>query len=668
MQDQIAGFMVPRMGEMIRSYVSSVVHDKMQEINRRIEASLSQNRFLLWVRSRASGRSMAELAMADTQRLDIVDIYLIRRGSGELIHHWQRREANDNAPPAGDASALPAPGRGRSMVPVGGPRGAVLAGSNRDTLVSGFLTAITAFAEEAFEADKESLRTLDLDDHRIYIRGVPYYLLAVRCRGTAPAAIEQLFDDELIRVLGEHQRIEQASLEDTSEGGRARQSAANERVLDDLAHRLEAGAAERTQAMSKGDGMRALKTLAWLIMLPLLALAGWHFYWTWMTSELQRKADAVVAGIPALAGYPIKAHVERGGGRLWVTGLVPDEASESLVLGRLKDIAPTATLTAAVSVLPRADVEGRLGAEGLRRALERARPKLTAMASDLGAARERLTDSEDREALARAEAAAKAATDELGRINPAAGRNQAVLALREALDSLRQAADRLAALAGAEVVPPAPPPPDATEAAEALAHVADRISTLVAALEQRRNVVPLARRLEAVGERMAERTAEVDRRAEERVTTLDRRMAERIADLERQLKALAPRPPTPSERLAAFVRANAIFFANDSEYRDAAAASATLDELARLIKAAGEAVRAIGFTDEAGGLARNSPLSQARADKVVAALASRGVPQSLLIAVGRPTGINLAPGTGPDSGNRRVEFEIAFKGERRSGP
>ncbi len=68
MQDQIASVMYPRMGDMVRRYVASAVRDMMQQINRRLELGLSQNRVALWFRSVTTGRPMAELALAETQK------------------------------------------------------------------------------------------------------------------------------------------------------------------------------------------------------------------------------------------------------------------------------------------------------------------------------------------------------------------------------------------------------------------------------------------------------------------------------------------------------------------------------------------------------------------------------------------------------------------------
>ena len=53
---------------------------------------------------------------------------------------------------------------------------------------------------------------------------------------------------------------------------------------------------------------------------------------------------------------------------------------------------------------------------------------------------------------------------------------------------------------------------------------------------------------------------------------------------------------------------------------------------------------------------------------VVDALADRGVPRALLVAVGRPIGGDISPTVGPQSPNRRVEFEIGFDGEAVAQP
>jgi len=625
MQDQIAGAMYPRVGEMVKRYVASAIRDMMQEINRRLETGLSHNRAFLWLRSVASGRSMAELALADTQQLEVQEIYLVRRGSGVLVHHWRRPGVETD-----------------------------VNGDNRDTLVSGFLAAITALAEEAFEADQESLRTLDLDNHRIYLRGSPDYLLAAKCIGSAPAGIDRVLDTELIRVLDENQTI---GRDGSLDGSDTATIASRNALLADFADRVERAARDRTAEASHAHGMRTLKVLLWLIGLPLAALIGWYLYVGFATQSLQSRADQALAAIPKLKGYPVKAHVERGGRQIWVGGLAPDDATRREVLGAMKNIAPAARLSEAIGVLPNPDVQARLAAEGFRRAVEHAERKLASLLTDLARLRVRFRGEPDETALAETETATRAALEALRKPEPDGRRDGPDAALPRAYDGLAEAAAKLAKIVGSERSPAGPAPQDAADAADALALAADRIGSLIASLEQRQAVEPIERRVDELGAS-----------AEERIAALDDRYRKRLEELERRLAAQQPSPATPRQRLAAFARANAIFFGNEAQYRDDAAARAMLDELAGYMRGNDLVLRVIGYTDETGTAARNSPLSQARAEKVVADLVARGIEPSRLIAIGRLNGVPIAPGSGIQSSNRRAEFELAFEGERGGQP
>ena len=44
-------------------------------------------------------------------------------------------------------------------------------------------------------------------------------------------------------------------------------------------------------------------------------------------------------------------------------------------------------------------------------------------------------------------------------------------------------------------------------------------------------------------------------------------------------------------------------------------------------------------------------------------LSARGIPRSRMVAIGRVDAVGISPDQGPDSPNRRVEFEVGFEGE-----
>ncbi len=154
--------------------------------------------------------------------------------------------------------------------------------------------------------------------------------------------------------------------------------------------------------------------------------------------------------------------------------------------------------------------------------------------------------------------------------------------------------------------------------------------------------------------------------AEEVAAGVDRLAAVAVA-VEQANAVLRSLPePTARERLARFVAEHAVFFGNNTDFREPAASEQVLDQLAEHLRATDVLLRVVGYTDERGGSLRNSPLSQARADRVRDGLVQRGIARERLVAIGRLNAIDLTPTVGTDSANRRVEFEIGFKGE--TGP
>ena len=161
-QDEMVEALYPITGRLVKSYVASAMKDLSDQMNRRLE----QNALMLRLQSLTTGRSVGELALAGTQDFEIRELYLIRRGSGELVAHWP------DAPMSG-----------------------------REQTMSGVLAAINEFANEAFAADQSSLRHIDLGGEDVYLRGSPVYLLAARCSGTAPQSVEQVIDDTFLTAV-----------------------------------------------------------------------------------------------------------------------------------------------------------------------------------------------------------------------------------------------------------------------------------------------------------------------------------------------------------------------------------------------------------------------------------------------------------------------------------
>lgn len=612
-QSELENALYPKLGVMVQRYIASAMRDLMENINHRLESGLTQNRLALKLRSLTSGRSMAELALADTQKFQVEELYLIRRGSGELIHRWSRLAIDDQAPRPG---------------------------SNRDTLVSGFLTAITSFAEEAFADDKSMLRALELDSHRIYLRASPAYLVAAKTSGSAEASLEQVLDTTLIDILNKHQEIENQFPFDAGPDSRTKAAHEHQAALGQSSDTLEAAITTAEAELRKSRGsLRPAKFLLTLVGLLVAGYFGWQYYVRTITANLQVRAEAIINSTPGVAGYPISVRVDPGGQAIWVNGLAPVVAARDHIVTELQRLAPQATLHAAIGVLPQSDVDAALAiratqqsARTAKRRIERARMGIAQL--DIQAPPEAADNTKQ---------AQRALTDAVTITESASNALQAEALLPRIHDAIRLLSavqQRLSGLAenqaSSDTSPQLPGTP--AEALDELGGVAERLAGSAAILEQvgrqSRLIIPLEQQ--------------------------NSRLARDVDALTRQLAALQPKP---RDHLLAFTRSNAVFFSTGTEFREPQAAKTTIDQLAALAMTTDELIRVVGYTDEAGTGPRNQSISQQRAERVTDELISRGVPRNRLLAVGRATNMDIVPRTGTSSSNRRVEFEIGFIGE-----
>lgn len=604
-QDEMVEALYPITGRLVKAYVASAIKDLTVEMNRRLE----QNPVMLRLQSLTTGRSVAELALAGTQDFEIEELFLIRRGSGELIAHW---------PP--------------------------LADSRREQMVSGVLAAVNAVANEAFAADQSSMRQIDMDQSTVYLRASPLYLLAAKCTGVAPKGIEQVLDDAFLDTVEKQHDAETLPPSAAAEW--------HARLLGDLGNELKSQIEAQKSEMRAPAG-NPLKTLAATILIPLLLLIGWWWASDFANDRAQLAGERIVASTSAMQGYPARFRASGFGRNLTVSGLAPSASVKEKVLARLTLVLPNTVIQDELNVVPGSDitipdqtpaiddlrksvrdVEGTIVLAAVRRAGERGVRRLAEAEDDLRRAAAATIDE------------ARAAT--LARHAASVG----VIA--------REAQSATAALAASA-------PADqgaAIKAASTFAALATRIDTEIAGVLK---ALGETAQREGAGADEADHGTSPDLAADAMASKSERLAA--IASVALLTMKLAPRPvaapaePSPRDKLKEIVGRSAVFFGNSLEYRDEAATARTLDTLVPYLKAAQVLVRVVGYTDIAGTPGSNSTLAAERAERVRQDLIARGASASRLTAVGRAEAKDLSMGQGPESPNRRVEFEIGFDGE-----
>lgn len=604
-QDEMVDALYPITGRMVKTYVQAEINRLMVEINAKLggasPAGAAQGN---------SNLSPADLALAAANTLQVQEMFLVRRGSGDLIAHWERPE------PSGAVNS-------------------VAQGSNRDVLLSGYLSGIMSLSEEAFGAAPGSFRTLSFSGgDRIFVRGAAAHLLAVRCSGSAPASVEQVIDEVFLDALERYQHL--------LGGAETGQDTASQlaSLLPSLARDIEERTHERREALTPAASSASiakpsfgrLYALAAAIAAPFVIWAGWAAYQSFETMRVESTANRVLETVDEVAGLPPKIEVDRGGRALTISGFVPTAELRDRIVSRLGQELPQSNIRNRLGVLPkdsrefevalarwRAQSEQQiqeLGANAIRRAVSRTHERVGAI-RDIGVnLTERIGTPAQAQQLRRSLNLAfdQSASPSSG----AAAEHGRLVALWETLGEAERTLAGIASGRAQAAQRSGTPPADDGLLADACAAAADRIGASLMTL-----------------------------------------LAARIDSLQ----------PTARDEAEKFIRKSVVFFANNTDFRDAAAASAMLDQIARRLRDNPTLnLRIVGYTDERGTQSLNLNLAQQRADVVASQLTERGIAANRVMAVGRSVGKELARNAGPTSPNRRVEFEIRFPGELDAAP
>ena len=604
-QDELVEALYPITGRLVQSYVASAI----RELTQRIDRQMTANSTMLWLKSIATGRSVAELALARSQDLRLEEVYLIRRGSGELLARWP---GNDGHP-------------------------------DRDQVMSGILTAINEFSLEAFADEASSLRQIDLNTAQVYLRASPRLLLAAKCSGVANATVERLIDEEFMSTLERRQSH-------WDELATSNQATQQTDLLSNTAENIQSRIdAIRREIEEDNTGWFVLKAMAWLVVLALTAWLVWTGYNIFTAERVRERANTVISETQSMRGYPVRLSVTDFGKEVSLAGLAPTPAAKTEILSRLETELTGVTVNDELSVVPTTpdatplisdlrqqldELPRRLQRQAFDSSIARTIQRLSAVPADL----QRLQQNVD-SPKARAIASSAAVT---------------VSDVRGELESLReQAAGAGSAVANRDLSQ------HLSALRTRIASTADELTSLLD--PQAAHSEPMATNTAETGNLMSETEAMAVQA--EQFASLTVALAQAASVKQPPVEIPPPPAPTPREQLAAWIGAHAIFFSSETDFRNLAVTAKHLDELAQLMMASDAQLRIVGFTDEQGTSQHNSPLSQNRANVVMQELIRRGVPANRMVSVGRHDLKGISSVIGASSPNRRVEFELGFVGE-----
>lgn len=283
-RDMMVDALYPITGRLVAAAVRNAFKDLVDQLNSKLDSTLSVDRWRAKVKAKLSGRSEAEILLSEGAAFDVVDLLLINRQSGLLI---AQAVVDDDE-------------------------------SSSSHLLSSILTAIMAFVRDAMsESSEQDLRTLHVGDVRLHLQVSPTIILAVKTKGPPPAGFETALSETFYAFLSRWGQV--LSEPDNI---KSQEEVALTEDLEEKFHGLvEAKQSNFRKRSSKGAillGVLAALALFWI---------GWSVYDNWSQKQIEAMAQAEIDHRVELKGYPIDVSYNNSSNILAVSGLFPSQNS-----------------------------------------------------------------------------------------------------------------------------------------------------------------------------------------------------------------------------------------------------------------------------------------------------------------------------------------------------
>ena len=309
-RDMMVDALYPITGRLVAAAVRNAFKDLVDQLNTKLDSTLSVDRWRAKIKAKLSGRSEAEILLSEGAAFEIVDLLLINRQSGLLI-----------------AQAGPDAEKERTD----------------SHLLSSILTAIMAFVRDAMsQSSEQDLRTLHVGDVRLHLQVSPGAILAIKTKGPPPAGFETALSETFYAFLSRwgHALSDPDQIE----------SPDKVTLTDDLEERLQS-LLKAKQNNFRGSSKKGAILLVLLASIAVLWF-GWIVYTGWAGDRIEGIARSIIAEQSELVGYPIDARYHRDDDTLAVSGLLPSQKSISTLRKGLETALPDVALSMNVGKLP----------------------------------------------------------------------------------------------------------------------------------------------------------------------------------------------------------------------------------------------------------------------------------------------------------------------------
>lgn len=166
-RDDVVQALFPIVGQMIKKYIQQEIELLTEKIDKQLENALSIELIFLRLKALFTGVSYSQLLLKHTNQPSIREIFLIEEGSGLLMASYSKHQSFDQ------------------------------------DMLSGMLTAIKTFVEDAMETDKQNLEMISYDLHKIYVQNFSKFYIAVVLEGAIDTDFKSKLNGRILKFVKE---------------------------------------------------------------------------------------------------------------------------------------------------------------------------------------------------------------------------------------------------------------------------------------------------------------------------------------------------------------------------------------------------------------------------------------------------------------------------------
>ena len=161
-KDQVVEALYPIMGKMVKRYIQNELRLLSDNINNKVNNTFTFKGIQRKLKAIFTGVKESDIILSELDAPKLLEVFVIKKGSGMLLGNYSNQRTLDK------------------------------------DMISGMLTAIKSFVEDAFQGESQNLEGIDYELYKIQIQNFHSYYLAVVISGTLTPQFENELEDLIL--------------------------------------------------------------------------------------------------------------------------------------------------------------------------------------------------------------------------------------------------------------------------------------------------------------------------------------------------------------------------------------------------------------------------------------------------------------------------------------